>query len=137
MTEELTIDDLVDNFELLGGWEDRYAYLIELGRSLIPMDDALKTDATKVEGCVSQVWMVGGLDEGDPPRLRFIADSDSAIVRGLIAVLQIAYGARTAQEIRDIDIEALFGRLGLDRHLSPNRRNGFYAMVERIHRLGH
>ncbi|HCS23773.1 MAG TPA: SufE family protein [Alphaproteobacteria bacterium] len=126
----MNIDELVDNFGFLEDWEDRYAYLIDLGGNLPPMDDALKTEQSKVKGCMSQVWMILGWDaEG---RLTFLADSDAQIVRGLIAVLRVLFQGRSAAEIADIDVEQTFKRLGLDQHLSPNRRNGFFSMVERV-----
>ena len=125
----MTIDELVDNFSLFEDWEDRYRYLIDLGGALPPMDDALKTATTKVQGCMSQVWMrlfwQGGI-------LKIESDSDAQIVRGLIAVLIVIYQDKTADDIRQIAIEDIFGKLGMDQHLSPNRRNGFYSMVERI-----
>ncbi|HRI75374.1 MAG: SufE family protein [Alphaproteobacteria bacterium] len=126
----MNIDELVDNFGFLEDWEDRYAYLIDLGGNLPPMDDALKTEQSKVKGCMSQVWMILGWD-GDG-RLTFLADSDAQIVRGLIAVLRVLFQGRSAAEIADIDVEQTFKRLGLDQHLSPNRRNGFFSMVERV-----
>lgn len=126
----MNIDELVDNFGFLEDWEDRYAYLIDLGGNLPPMDDALKTEQSKVKGCMSQVWMILGWDADG--RLTFLADSDAQIVRGLIAVLRVLFQGRSAAEIADIDVEQTFKRLGLDQHLSPNRRNGFFSMVERV-----
>lgn len=126
----MNIEELVDNFGFLEDWEDRYAYLIDLGAQLPPMDDSLKTEQSKVRGCMSQVWMILGWD--DTGRLTFTADSDAQIVRGLIAVLRTVYEGQTAAQIVDIDVEKTFARLGLDQHLSPNRRNGFFSMVERV-----
>jgi len=126
----MTIDELVDNFAALDDWEDKYAYLIKLGGTLAPMDDSLKTDSAKVQGCMSQVWMLLGWGEGG--RLAFLADSDAQIVRGLIAVLGVIFSGRTKEEAAAMDVADIFGRLGLDQHLSPNRRNGFFSMVERI-----
>jgi cysteine desulfuration protein SufE len=126
----MNIEELVDNFGFLEDWEDRYAYLIDLGGQLPAMEDSLKTEQSKVRGCMSQVWMVLGWD--DAGRLTFLADSDAQIVRGLIGVLYVIYAGKTAEEIRDIDVEATFARLGMDQHLSPNRRNGFFSMVERV-----
>jgi len=126
----MNIEEIVDNFGLFDDWEDRYRYLIDLGGRLPPMDDSLKTEQTKVRGCMSQVWMVMGWDENH--RLSLLADSDAQIVKGLIAVLRIIFQGKNAEEIAAIDIDQIFGKLGLDQHLSPNRRNGFYAMVERI-----
>lgn len=127
------IDDLIDAFEFFDDWEDRYAHLIELGDGLEAMDPALKTAATKVDGCMSQVWMHSTARDG---RLHVVADSDARIVRGLIAVLLIAYQDKTPAEIAAVDIESIFRRLGLDTHLSMNRRNGFSAMVGRIRQMG-
>ena len=127
-------EELIDNFEFFDDWEDRYAYLIDLGKNLTPMEDALKTEDNRVKGCMSMVWVVlrpsvernGGLD--------IIADSDSAIVRGLVGIVQVLYGGRTPAEMRAVDIDDVFHRIGLDQHLSPNRRNGFYSMIQMIKR---
>lgn len=126
----MNIDEIIDNFALFDDWEDRYRYLIDLGSSLPPMSDALKTEETKVRGCMSQVWMVLEWDKED--RLSMTVDSDAQIVRGLAAVLRIIFHGRTAGEIKRIDVDQIFKKMGLDQHLSPNRRSGFYAMVERI-----
>ena len=131
MTE--TLDDLIDNFALFDDWEERYRYLIDLGRGLPAMDDSLKTDDTLVRGCTSKVWMVTDTSDG---KLHIIADSDAHIVRGLIAVLLTAYQDKTLEEVAKTDINAAFAKLGLDQNLSPNRRNGFFSMVERIKHLG-
>ncbi len=121
--------ELIENFSFLEDWEDRYAYLIELGKDLPPMDPADKNDQTKVEGCMSQVWLKTQIDNDI---LTFIGESDAHIVRGLIAVLRIVLSGKTKAEIRHTDVEAVFKQLGLESHLSPTRRNGFFAMVERI-----
>ena len=121
--------ELIENFSFLEDWEDRYSYLIELGRNLPPLDEADKNDQTKVEGCMSQVWLKTEID-GDV--LTFDGESDAHIVRGLIAVLQIILSGKTKKEIQETDVEAIFKQLGLESHLSPTRRNGFFAMVERI-----
>lgn len=126
----MDIRDLVDNFEVLEDWEDRYKYLIDLGNKLPPMDDSFKTDTTKVRGCMSQVWMVPRWDEGG--RLTLLADSDAQIVKGLIAVLMAIFTGKTRAEIAELDVEKTFAGLGLDQHLSPNRRNGFFSMVEAV-----
>jgi cysteine desulfuration protein SufE len=126
----MNIDELVDNFALFDDWEERYTYLIGLGDALPPMAEPLKTETSKVRGCMSQVWMVLGWDAQG--RLLIEADSDARIVRGLIAVLRAIYAGRTKAEIGKTDEAAIFSRLGLDAHLSPNRRNGFFSMVERI-----
>jgi cysteine desulfuration protein SufE len=127
----MDIDELKENFSLFDEWEDRYRYLIDLGRDLPPLDDAYRTDAYKVEGCMSQVWLVPGSEDG---RLTFRADSDSAIVKGLIAVLLALYSGRRPAEILATDVEAIFREIGLETHISPNRRNGFFSMVDTIRR---
>ncbi len=127
---DMGIDEIVDNFSLFDDWEERYRYLIDLGRELPFMDESLKTEETRVRGCLSQVWMVLGWSADG--RLKMIADSDAQIVRGLIAVLQAIFSGRTREEITAVNVEDIFGRLGLDQHLSPNRRNGFFSMVERV-----
>lgn len=125
----MDLDELKEHFELLDGWEERYRYLIDLGRKLAPMPDADKNERTKVEGCMSQVWLTARAEDG---RLRLCADSDAAIVRGLIAVLMIAYDDKTPAEIVALDVGPVFDELGLGQHVSMNRRNGFFAMVGRI-----
>lgn len=129
------VEELVDNFALFDAWEDRFRYLIDLGRKLAPMDPDLKTEETKVRGCTSQVWIVDRVEPGEPPRLHFIADSDAHIVKGLIAVLLEIYDGRTPQEILAVDIKDAIARLGFAQHLSPNRANGLFSMVERIRKL--
>lgn len=133
------VEELVDNFALFDDWEDRFRYLIDLGRGLQPMDAALKTEETKVRGCTSQVWIVDrvepGSDPGAPPTLHFTADSDAHIVKGLIAVLLAIYNGRTPREILAVDIKNAIARLGFAQHLSPNRANGLFSMVERIRAL--
>ena len=128
-----TLDELVENFSLFDEWEERYQYLIDLGEAVTPMEDALKTEATEVKGCVSKVWLYHEKDSAG--RFHFHADSDGKITRGLVYVVMAAYEGKTAGEICAVDIEAEFSKLGLDQHLSPNRRNGFFAMVERIQGL--
>lgn len=128
---DVSIEELAENFMLFEDWEERYRYLIDLGRKLPPMDEALKTEANLVRGCTSQVWMVLGLD--DKNAVHIIVDSDAHIVRGLIAVLLAAYQDKKPEEIAALDIKSYFEKIGLDQHLSPNRRNGFFAMVERIY----
>ncbi|OPZ20003.1 MAG: Cysteine desulfuration protein SufE [candidate division BRC1 bacterium ADurb.BinA364] len=130
---DYTPDLLLENFDLLGEWEERYRYLIDLGKKLPPLPESAKVEENRVDGCQSNVWMTFELAEtGGSPRLRFEADSDAHIVRGLIAVLMICYNNQTLDMIDRYDIRGFFSRLGLDRHLSPTRSNGFYSMVERI-----
>lgn len=133
MKLDFSINELVDNFAAFDDWEDRYQYLIELGKSLPPMNPADRTEENRVHGCMSNVWLVARI--GSDGRFYFDADSDALIVKGLIALLKIIYTGKTKAEIRGVDIADIFTKLGLDHHLSPNRRNGFYAMVERIGRL--
>ena len=124
-----TLDDLIENFALFDGWEERYRYLIDLGKTLPPMDLADKVDGNLVRGCTSRVWMVYEIKDG---RFYFKADSDAHIVRGLIAILDRAYQGRALSEFDSIDIEGAFEKIGLDQNLSPNRRNGFFSMVEKV-----
>jgi cysteine desulfuration protein SufE len=128
-----TADTLIENFALLGEWEARYAYLLDLGKKLPEFPTICKTEAHLVRGCVSQVWLVPR--DAGPGRVGFLADSDSHIVRGLIALLMVLMDGKDAATVRDTDVEAFFNALGLGEHLSPNRRNGFFAMVGRIKTL--
>ncbi len=128
-----TLTDLIENFALFDDWEGRYQYLIELGERVPAMDDALKTPQTEVQGCVSKVWLYH--TRGVDGRFHFVADSDGKITRGLVAIVLASYEGATADEIRALDIEDAFSKIGLDQHLSPNRRNGFFSMVERIQKL--
>lgn len=131
----MTIDDILSNFELLDDWEDRYRYVIELGRGLPPLAESARTEANKVRGCASQVWLATKVDRaaaGIAPRLRFKGDSDAHIVRGLIAILFAIYSGQRAAEILRIDAQDVFRRLGLAEHLTRQRSNGFAAMAERI-----
>jgi cysteine desulfuration protein SufE len=133
----MTLDDIVSDFDLLDDWEDRYRFVIELGRALPPLPEALKTDANKVRGCASQVWLIRETEDaagGGPARLVFRGDSDAHIVRGLIAIVLALYSGRTAEEILAVDAGAIFARLGLKDHLSQQRSNGLASMVERIRR---
>ncbi len=125
-------EDIAETFEFLDDWEDRYRHVIDLGKAMEPLDDALKVPATKVEGCASQVWIVPRI-EGD--RFHFQGDSDAMIVRGLIAVLHALYDGLTLDEVTRVDAGAELRRLGLDEHLSSQRSNGLRAMVARIHGL--
>ncbi len=129
-----TFDDIRETFALFDDWEDRYRFLIDLGRELEPLDESEKTAATKVRGCASQVWLVSAL-EGDPPVVKLRGESDAHIVKGLIAVLLMLYSGKTPEEILAIDARAALGELGLEAHLSPMRTNGLFSMVERIRAL--
>jgi cysteine desulfuration protein SufE len=132
----LDINEIIDNFSLLDEWDDRYRYLIELGRTLPPLPDEDRTDANKVQGCASQVWMTTRIAPGGNgnPVLTFDGDSDAHIVRGLVAVLFALNSGKHAREILDNDAIALFEQLGLREHLTPQRSNGFRSMVDRIRR---
>lgn len=128
------IDEIIDNFALLDEWDDRYRYVIELGRALPPLADADHTDVNKVRGCASQVWLVTHVkpDGSRGPVLTFEGDSDAHIVRGLIAILFALYSGKNAREILDTDAAAVFEQLGLKENLTPQRSNGLRSMVERI-----
>lgn len=126
----MTPAELFDNFSYLSDWEDKYRYLIELGDALPPFDPADKTDAHKVDGCMSQVWFTFRVQDG---RYYFNATSDAHIVRGLEAVLLTLTNGLTADQIWALDLTDAFQKLGLAEHLSPTRRNGFFAMIGRIH----
>jgi cysteine desulfuration protein SufE len=130
----MKIDEIIENFELLDEWDDRYRYLIELGRGLPELPDAARTETNKVRGCTSQVWLQTDVrpNGASGPVLEFAGDSDAHIVRGLVAILLSLYSGRPAQEILGTDAEPLFEKLGLREHLTPQRSNGFRSMVERI-----
>ncbi|MGX1306869.1 cysteine desulfuration protein SufE [Amorphus suaedae] len=129
------IATIVEAFELIDDWEERYRYVIELGKELPPLPEDARTDANKVRGCVSQVWLDTRVsEEADGPHLHFQGDSDAHIVRGLVAIVLALYSGRTAQEILEIDPEATLATLGLREHLTPQRSNGLSAMVGRIRR---
>jgi len=125
------IEQIVDDFELLDSWDDRYRYVIELGRKLpeLPAEDHI--DANKVQGCASQVWMTSKKEDG---AIQFQGDSDAHIVKGLIAILFALYSGEKAKTILETDANALFNKLGLGEHLTPQRSNGFRSMVERMKR---
>ncbi len=131
-----SIEDIVDNFELLEDWEDRYRYLIELGRALPVYPDALRDEGHRVRGCASQVWLDSRLEKGTAhgqrPVVVLRGDSDAHIVRGLIAVVLAALSGRRPEEIAAVDVEAIFARVGLREHITPQRSNGLTAMLERI-----
>jgi cysteine desulfuration protein SufE len=130
----MTIDEIRENFALLDDWDDRYRYVIELGRTLDPMPEAEHSAANKVQGCASQVWLSKHVerDSASEPLLKYLGDSDAHIVRGLIAILLTLYSGRTPQEILGTDALAVFDEFGFRQHLTPQRSNGMRAMVERI-----
>ncbi len=128
------IDEIIGNFAVLDDWDDRYRYLIELGRELPPLAEAAHNDANKVLGCASQVWLDTTVrpNGAGGPVLSFAGDSDAHIVRGLIAILFAVYSGKAAKDILATDAVKLFEGLGLKEHLTPQRSNGFRSMVERI-----
>lgn len=128
------IEQIIDDFGVLDDWDDRYRYIIELGRTMAPLPSEQKTDETKVRGCASQVWLVSRPEADSDGRsvLVFEGESDALIVRGLIAILLKLYSGKTPEEILAIDAKRVLGDLGLDTHLSQQRSNGLFAMVERI-----
>lgn len=126
-------EEIAEDFEFLDDWEDRYRYVIELGKTMEPLDSALQVPATRVEGCASQVWIVPRVvGEGPEARFDFDGESDAMIVRGLIAILHRLYSGMPVAKVLEVDAREKFGRLGLDQHLSAQRSNGLRAMVERI-----
>ena len=126
----MDLDEIREAFAFFDGWEDKYRFVIDLGKDLAHLDDAHKTPANLVRGCQSQVWLLTELRGG---RMRFAIDSDAQIVRGLITIILTVFQDRTPDEIRAFDIEALFAELELIKHLTPTRGNGLRAMVARIH----
>lgn len=129
----MTIEEILENFALLDDWEDRYRYVIELGRELAPLPDSERTAGNKVRGCASQVWLSTRVDRSQrPPRLNFVGDSDAHIVRGLVAIAIALFDGKTPAEIIGTDAEAVFDRLGLRAHLTAQRSNGLRALVDRI-----
>lgn len=130
MTSDL--QTILDDFSFLDDWEDRYRYVIDLGRDLPPFPDEHKTDANKVRGCVSQVWLTTKREAGDDPVIQFTGDSDAHIVRGLVAIMLALYSGKKASMIATTDAEPVLRQLGLDEHLTPQRANGLRAMVLRM-----
>ena len=129
MSDLPKLNEIKETFDLLDDWEDRYAYLIDLGRKLPEFPDIYRNDINLVKGCTSQVWMVLKTDNC---MLDIQADSDAHIVRGLIALVIVTYNEQAVSDVANIDMEQIFTDLGLSDHLSPNRRNGFFAMVEKV-----
>ena len=129
----MQIDELIENFELLEDWEDKYRYLIDLGAKLPSLPPELQTDEWKVSGCQSQVWLVPEVVmENGQKLLDFKGSSDAAIVKGIVAVVLTIFAHKTPQEIKEIAVEDIFAKLGLSEHLSPSRRNGLSAMTDKI-----
>ena len=131
-----TFEEIAENFEFIDEWEDRYRYVIELGKTMQPMDPSLQIDATKVDGCASQVWIAPAIKgQGEEARITFAGASDAMIVQGLIAILHALYNNKTAKEILAIEPQGILTGLGLDQHLSSQRSNGLKAMVARIRQI--
>ncbi len=131
----MTLEQLEKRLNALSDRTLRYHYIIQLGKRLPPMDDALKTTENQVRGCMSPAWLAGWLEEGDPARLRFVGDSESIIVKGLFAILAEVYDRQPPEAALAVDLSDVFERLELGEALSPNRRNGFYSMVKKIRRV--
>ena len=127
-----TTDDIIDTLSFFDSWEDRYRYMIDLGKSLPQIPEKLRTNDRLVPGCQSQVWIEAKLDND---KFEFLVDSDAHIVRGLLAIVMAAYNHRSPQDILDFDIDTYFNQLDLVKHLSPTRGNGLLAMVEKIKQL--
>lgn len=128
----MNIEEIIENFEFLDEWEDRYKYLIELGNKLEPFPESDRHDINKVQGCVSQVWVVTNAGEGNDPVINILGDSDAHIVRGLVAIALAIFSGKSASEILSIDETALFDRIGLSEHITPQRSNGLRSLVARI-----
>jgi len=128
----MSLERILANFDALDDWEEKYAYIIKLGKGLDPMADELKTDAALVRGCMSRVWLVGGMQDGV---LHLQADSDAFIVRGLVAILMAALNDQAPSDVLATDVDAIFREIGLHQHLSAGRRNGLHSMVGRIKAL--
>ena len=125
----MTIEELIDNFSFLEGWEEKYQYVIDLGHKLEPLDEKYKTDDWKVKGCQSQVWLVPQIQNGV---FHFKGDSDAILVKGIISIVLLIYNDKSAAEIKNIDVTKIFVKLGLEENLTPSRRNGMFSMVEKI-----
>jgi cysteine desulfuration protein SufE len=125
----MDIDELIDNFSFFENWEEKYQYVIDLGRTLEPLEDSFKTETWKVQGCQSQVWLVPTFSENG---IHFKGDSDAVLVKGIIAIVLLIYNDKSPQEIKNIDIKEIFAKLGLEENLTPSRRNGMMSMVAKI-----
>lgn len=126
----LTPQEVIENFEFLEDWDARYAYLVELGEALPEMDDAYRTEENRVQGCMSKVWVCPVPDAADPARLNYVGDCDTAIIKGVLALLIELMSGRTPGEIEALDLDDMFDELKLAEHLSPNRHFGIYSIVE-------
>lgn len=127
------LDQIIETFDLFDDWEGRFQYVIDLGKTVPEMSESLKIPQNEVKGCTAKVWMIHEIRDGV---FRFQADSNAQIVKGLIGILMSIYQDKTVEEIRSIDVEKIFSQLGLEQNLSPNRRNGFFSMVEKIRAFG-
>lgn len=125
----MDINELIDNFSFFESWEEKYQYVIDLGRSLETLDDCFKTETWKVQGCQSQVWLVPEFKDG---KIHFKGDSDAILVKGIIAIVLLIYNDKSPSEIKNIDIKEIFAKLGLEENLTPSRRNGMMSMVAKI-----
>lgn len=125
----MEIKEIVENFEFLDNWEDKYRYIIELGESLEPLEKEFKTDEWKVQGCTSQVWLIPNFKDD---KIFFKGNSDADITRGILHIVISIFSGKTKAEIANTNIDDIFATLGLEEHLSPNRRNGLYSMIEKI-----
>lgn len=135
-TQQQQAEELIESFDLFDNWEDRYSFLIDLGRELPPMNPADKTEENRVQGCQSMVWIKGDVHPTAGGQVvTFDADSDSAIVKGLIAILHRVYSGHPARSILNYDVASLLHRLQLEEHLSMNRRNGLFSMIQRVKHL--
>jgi cysteine desulfuration protein SufE len=132
MSAPTSIETIQSDFEMLDDWEDRYRYVIELGRQLPPLPTEAKTEATKVRGCASQVWLVSKVEPAPSKTLAFQGESDSHIVQGLIAILLALANHRSPSDLATLDIQSTFNNLGLKEHLTPQRSNGLASMIARI-----
>ncbi len=126
----MNLDEIVDIFDILGDWDQRYQYLVELGEKLPPMPEEFRIEDNKVKGCMSQVWVHAYRDREQPERIHFHGDCDTSIIKGVLALLIQLVDGKTAEEIQQLDVDEFFSRLKLDEHLSPNRHFGIYALVE-------
>ena len=126
------LDELKETFEFLEDWTEKYSHLIELGKAMPALEDSFKTEVFKVQGCMSQVWLVASKNDGNEPTYDFRGDSDALIVKGLVALVLMIFSGKSAKQIESLDEKAIFNELGLDSHLSIGRRNGLESMVKKI-----
>jgi cysteine desulfuration protein SufE len=125
----MTIDELIENFSFFDSWEEKYQYLIDLGYKLEPLDEKFKTEEWKIKGCQSQVWLI---PEFKDDKISFKGDSDAILVKGIIAIVLVIYNNKSAEEIKKIDVNEIFVKLGLEENLTPSRRNGMMSMISKI-----